>query len=185
MKATNKLATIAMSAVMVMTLGAFTGCNSDEANEQVIRESLTQELDPYKNHDASVINQIRSANAVELATIGIDGEEYATALLDGFDYSIEDVAVDGDQATVTLIMTQKNISEDDATAIMEELAADPAFLEMDIEARKAQISDKIFEYIESVQAAPQDPVTIDLVLNGNMWELTDESEAKMENLFTF
>lgn len=185
MKFGKSIAAVGVAAMMVFTLGAFTGCNANEANEEVIRESITEEFEPYKNHDSSVINQIRSENAVALATIGIDGEEYAKALLDGFDYSIEDVTVDGKNASVTMVITQKDIDEDEAEAIMTALAEDPSFASMSMDERKALISDKIFEYINSVDAAPQDPITIDFVLNGNTWELTDASELRMQNLFTF
>ncbi len=185
MRVTKRLAAMGAAALMVAALGAFTGCSSNAANEEVIRTSITEELDPYKNHDSSVISQIQTQNAVGLATIGIDGEEYANALLDGFDYTIEDVTVNGNEASATLVMTQKDIDEAEAEAIMEELAADPAFLEMSQDERKTAVSDKIFEYISSVEAAPQDPVTIDFVLNGNTWELTDESTARMQSLFTF
>ena len=108
MKLTKSLAAICASAMLVVSVGALTGCNANEANEEVIRESMTKELDPYKNHDSSVISQIQSQNAVALATVGVDGKEYAEALLDGFDYSIEDVTVDGKNATATIVMTQKD-----------------------------------------------------------------------------
>ncbi len=185
MKVTKVLGSICAAAMMVAALGALSGCNADEANEKVIRDSLTEELEPYKTHDSSVIGQIRSQNAVALATIGIDGDEYANALLDGFDYSIEDITVNGKDATATLVLTQKDIDEAEAEVIMEELAADPAFAEMSQDERKAQVSDKIFEYINSVEAAAQDPITIDFVLNGNIWEPTEESQLRMANLFTF
>lgn len=185
MKLTKSLAAIGVSAMMVMTLGTFTGCNANEANEQVIRDSLTKELDPYKNHDSSVISQIQSQNAVALATVGVDGKEYAEALLDGFDYAIEDVTVDGKNATATLVMTQKDIDEDQAEAIMEELSEDPTFAEMSLDERKAALGDKIFEYIASVPAAAQEPVVVEFVMNGNIWELTDASQQRMQSLFTF
>lgn len=185
MKLTKSLAAICASAMLVVSVGALTGCNANEANEEVIRESMTKELDPYKNHDSSVISQIQSQNAVALATVGVDGKEYAEALLDGFDYSIEDVTVDGKNATATIVMTQKDIDEDQAEVIMEGLSEDPAFLAMSTDERKAALGDKIFEYIASVQAAPQDPVTIDFVMNGNMWEPTEESKTRLQSLFTF
>lgn len=185
MKAAKRVAAMVVAALMVASLGAFTGCSSNEANEEVIRSSIAEELDAYKNHDSSVVSQIQTQNAVALATVGMDGKEYANALLDGFDYSIEDVTVDGKNATATIVLTQKDIDGDQAEAIMEELAEDPAFAEMSLEERKAAVSDRIFQYIESVEAAPQDPVTLDFVLNGNAWEPTEASEARLQTLFTF
>ena len=185
MKISKLLAAMLAAAMAVVALGAFTGCNANDANEKVIRESITEEFDAYKNHDASVVNQIRTQNAVDLATLGIDGEEYANALLDGFDYTIDDVTVDGKEATVTLTLTQKDLDEDEAAAIVEELADDPAVTDMSYDELKQAVSDRIFEYIASVPAAAQDPVTIHLELNGDTWELTPESEQRMETLFTF
>ncbi len=185
MKMARPLAAIGVTAMMVFTLGAFTGCNANEANEEVIRTSITEELDPYKNHDSTVVNQIRQQNAVALATVGLDGQEYADALLDGFDYTIEDVTVDGSDATATIVMTQKDLDEDQVEAMMDELSEDPEFAEMSLDERKAAVSGKIMEYIASVPAAPQDPVTLEFVLNGNQWEPTDTTTMKLQNLFTF
>ena len=185
MKMARPLAAIGVTAMMVFTLGAFTGCNANEANEEVIRTSITEELDPSKNHDSTVVSQMRQQNAVALATVGLDGQEYADALLDGFDYTIEDVTVDGSDATATIVMTQKDLDEDQVEAMMDELSEDPEFAEMSLDERKAAVSGKIMEYIASVPAAPQDPVTLEFVLNGNQWEPTDTTTMKLQNLFTF
>ncbi len=115
----------------------------------------------------------------------MDGQEYANALLDGFDYSIEDVTVNGKEATATIVMTQKDIDETEAETIMEELANDPEFMAMSQDERKTAVSDRIFEYIESVEAAPQEPVTLEFVLNGNTWEPTEASATRLQSLFTF
>lgn len=184
MKISKLLVAVFVTALMAMTLIGATGC-ANNANENVIRTSLAEELDAYKNHDASVVSQIRMQNAAELAMLGIDGEEYANALLDGFDYSIENVKVDGDKATVTLVLTQKYLDEAEAEAVMDELANDPAFQRMSYSERQTAISDKMFEYIASVEAAPQDPVTLNLVLKDKVWDLAPESAATVQNLFTF
>lgn len=184
MKISKLLVAMFATVLMAVTLVGATGC-ANSANENVIRTSLAEELDAYKNHDASVVSQIRMQNAAELAMLGIDGEKYANALLEGFDYSIEDVKVDGDNATVTLVLTQKYLDEDEAEAVIGALADDPAFLSLSYSERQAAISDKIFEYIESVPAAPQDPVTLNLVLKDKVWDLAPESAATVQNLFTF
>ena len=185
MKVTKRIAALAAAALMVASLGVFTGCSADAANEEVIRTSIASELDPYKNHDSSVISQIQQQNAVAIATVGMDCQEYAKALLDGFDYSIEDVTVNGKEATATIVMTQKDIDETEAETIMEELANDPEFMAMSQDERKTAVSDRIFEYIESVEAAPQEPVTLEFVLNGNTWEPTEASATRLQSLFTF
>jgi hypothetical protein len=41
--------------------------------------------------------------------MGIDGKEFIDAWLDGFDYTIGDVAVEGDTATVKVNLTSKNL----------------------------------------------------------------------------
>lgn len=181
MKSISIVAAMALVAASMLTL---TGC-ADKANEEVIRESIIEQFDPIKNHDDSITGQIQRQNAVTLATIGLDGKEYANALLDGFDYSIEDVTVKGKEASATLVLTQKDISEDQAEAVMGELAADPAFASMSMDEKKSAVADKIYEYIASVPAEPQDPVTIDFVLNGDTWELTETSKMTVANLFTF
>lgn len=184
MKISKLLVAVFATALMAMTLVGATGC-ANNANENVIRTSLSEELDAYKNHDSSIVSQIRMQNAAELAMLGIDGEEYANALLDGFDYSIEDVKVDGDDATVTLVLTQKYLDEEEAEALIEELGADHAFQSMSYNERRAAISDKMLEYIASVPAAPQNPVTLNLVLKDNVWDLAPESAETVQNLFTF
>ena len=71
----------AMAAIAAVTL---TACNSPEA---AIRDDLTEDF----------------------ASLGIDTDEFATAYLDGFDYTVEDVSIKDGIATAKATITCKSL----------------------------------------------------------------------------
>ena len=51
-------AAVSASALLVFTLGVMTGCNSGPSDEEVIRKSLTEELDQIKNMDDAFLTEL-------------------------------------------------------------------------------------------------------------------------------
>lgn len=76
------LAAVSASALLVFTLGVMAGCNSGPSDEEVIRKSLTEELDQIKNMDDAFMTEMATDMDVdELATYGIDGVEFMKTYL--------------------------------------------------------------------------------------------------------
>ena len=77
----------AMAAIAAVTL---TACNSPEA---AIRDDLTNQLETIKQGDDSFVSGIEENAGEDFASLGIDTDEFVTAYLDGFDYTVEDVSI--------------------------------------------------------------------------------------------
>lgn len=74
---------------------ALVGCGG-QSDEDVIREGIATDLDAVKNLDEDFLAEIvASTSSSDLEEVGIDATELMKAYFGGFDYTIEDVTVDG------------------------------------------------------------------------------------------
>ena len=80
----------AMAALLALGATALAGCGG-KSDADVIRESLTQELDQVKNLDDAFLSEVTaSAETGGLDQFGIDAKELMKAYFGGFDYRIDD-----------------------------------------------------------------------------------------------
>lgn len=93
----------AMAAITAVTL---TACNSPEA---AIRDDLTNQLETIKQGDDSFVSGIEENAGEDFASLGIDTDEFVTAYLDGFDYTVEDVSIKDGVATAKATITCKSL----------------------------------------------------------------------------
>ena len=102
----------AVISVMLAVTPALGGCA--KTSEDVIREAVESEFDPYKNLDDDVLSAIASIAEDEgLAELGISGSEFASAVLQDFDYTIDDVEIKGTSAIVKVTIISKSASDFD------------------------------------------------------------------------
>lgn len=94
---------VAMAVLAAVTL---TACNSPEA---AIRDDLTNQLETIKQGDDSFVSGIEENAGEDFASLGIDTDEFATAYLDGFDYTVEDVSIKDGVATAKATITCKSL----------------------------------------------------------------------------
>lgn len=88
------------------------GCSSEPSIEQLIREDVTNTFDSLKNMDEGAIAELAEGlGSTGLESYGIDASELIKQMVDGFDYSIDSVEVDGDTATASISVTSKSMSE--------------------------------------------------------------------------
>lgn len=113
MKATSRIKKVLpagfMAVLLAFCLVLLPGCG--KSADDLITENLTTQLDAFKNVDESIVEEISKAADDQFGSIGLDASEYVSALLDGFDYTIGDITVDGDTATVALSVTAKSLSD--------------------------------------------------------------------------
>ena len=117
-----------LAVVVAVSCGVVLGGCSSANPEQAIRDDLTATLDEVKNVDDATIEELMgSVDTSQLEPYGIDGTEFARSLLDGFDYSIGDITVDGDTATAQVSITCKSAMDlyDELENMMTELSEDP------------------------------------------------------------
>ena len=95
--------------MMIAAACSLSGCLGSPSDEDAIRAKLTSELDSIKNLDDSFVDEFsESINMSQLSVYGIDGVAFMKSYLDGFDYAIDSITVDGDRATAQITITCKS-----------------------------------------------------------------------------
>ena len=107
----KKFAPAAVAAALLALAIALAGCSSGPSDEDVIRQGVSEELAAIKAVDDEFISSVEEDAGEDLKTLGIDARDFMSAYLDGFDYSVGDVKVDGDSATVHLSITCRSMGE--------------------------------------------------------------------------
>lgn len=183
----TKWAMLALVAALAATmLAGLTACGGESA-EDVIRKGVTEELESIKNLDQAALDEIMAgAGAADagLDEYGIDMEEFCRTWLEGFDYSVDNVTVDGDNATATVTITCKSLMEG-MTIFMDKVTA----LTDDTEAMSQSMDELNLQMgtmlMEALGEAPLETNTVDLpyVLNGNTWEPGAGFDAALSEAF--
>ncbi len=164
---------IAMLCITVLAAGCFgvlSGCGPN--NEEVIRESLTKQFDAYKNKDESILTETNeNLSGMQLEQLGIDVEELTLAVLDGMDYTIDDVEVNGDTATahVTIISKSYSAFEDAMNQILNSIEDDPNIAGMTQQEAQEYVGQKMMEALNNIEPTAQE-ATIEYKKEGNMWQ---------------
>lgn len=103
----RKTLTRLICAMLVVGMLFLTGCNSKE--KKAITDSLTAQLDSFKSSGSEELAKVLEANDASLAPLGIDYNEFAQEILEGFTYSIGAITVDSGakSATAEIKLTSK------------------------------------------------------------------------------
>ena len=103
-----KTVVAACLAAVALSVGALSLGACGPSAEEVVRQGVADELERLKTHDEALLDELAADSGVDqLATYGIDAKSFIAAYLDGFDYRIDEVKVDGDSATATVVLTCK------------------------------------------------------------------------------
>ena len=181
-----KALTCSITAVLALSVGLVLGACSGPSPEEVIREDLTANLDRVKElDDATVEELVSSMGTIGLETYGIEASDVVRSLLDGFDYTIDDITVDdeGTSAVASVSVTCKSASDfterinQAATDLATELMNDPSGLELlsDEEALNARIGEVVMETLDEVELQ-QTSIEIDYSKTDDGWTASDASE---------
>lgn len=179
----------ALAAIVVGTLcaAAFVALPScGPNNEELIREAVTQKYDAYKNADDAVLSQLVSSLENDgLTELGIDETEFATVVVDGFDYAIDNISVEGDSAVITVTFAGKSYEDllSSISATTEALANDPAFAELSQEDRRAAAGKMVMDAFDALEVR-NETVDLDYQLTDNTWQEADEQAglAQIDNI---
>ena len=181
-----KVLTCSITAVLALSVGLVLGACSGPSPEEAIREDLTANLDRVKElDDATVEELVGSMGTLGLETYGIEASDVVRSLLDGFDYTIDDITVDdeGTSAVASVSVTCKSASDfterinQAATDIATELMNDPSGLELlsDEDALNARIGEVVMETLDEVELQ-QTSIEIDYSKTDDGWTASDASE---------
>lgn len=181
-----KVLTCSITAVLALSVGLVLGACSSPSPEEAIREDLTANLDRVKElDDATVEELVSSMGSLGLETYGIEASDVVRSLLDGFDYTIDDITVDdeGTSAVASVSVTCKSASDfterinQAATDLATELMNDPSGLELlsDEDALNARIGEVVMETLDEVELQ-QTSIEIDYSKTDDGWTASDASE---------
>lgn len=167
---------------------ALAGCADDE---QVIREGITQQLEPMKElsgeNAQATLDALDSTQMEALSAAGIDPAEFYRHMFRGFDYSIGDIAVDGTTATVDVSITHLDVSRvvGDTIAGLQENEEEMTRIRQLVEDDKgseamAYVLQAVYETLDAETETVTKDVTVKLLKNErNEWNFDADSLDEM------
>ena len=165
-----------------------TGCSGTNP-EEAIRQDITTNFDEIKNLDDATMEEFaEELGDTGLESYGIETTELLTSMLDGFDYSIESVTVDGDAAVAEVSVTAKSMGElmnMDADAMTEALMEDltsGALDANDDDAVNAWAGAYVMNLVDAIEPSDK-TVTLTYINGDDGWELDESSNSEIEQIF--
>ena len=167
-----KTVVAACLAAVALSVGALSLGACGPSAEEVVRQGVADELERLKTHDEALLDELAADSGVDqLATYGIDAKSFIAAYLDGFDYRIDEVKVDGDSATATVVLTCKKFDAF-AQALTEAttaLAEDGQTAELDADQINEKVGQLVLEALGSVEPTESNPVELPFTRTDNAW----------------
>lgn len=169
-------------AAAALSVGALSLGACGPSAEEAMRQGVADELERLKAHDGALLDELAADSGIDqLATYGIDAKSFIVAYLDGFDYRIDEVKVDGDSATATVVLTCKKFDAF-AQALTEattSLAEDGQTTELDADRINEKVGQLVLEALGSVEPSESDPVELTFARTDNAWEPTSGAEQAL------
>lgn len=169
-------------AAAVLSFGALSLVGCGPSAEEVVRQGVTDELERLKTHDAALLDELAAdSGADQLVAYGIDAQTFIAAYLDGFDYRIDEVTVEGDDATATVVLTCKKF--DAFTQALTEattaLAEDEETAALDGDELNAKIGQVVLEVLAGVEPTESNPVELPFARTDNVWSPAPGAEQAL------
>lgn len=180
----KKLVALVTAALMVFCLGALAGCG--KSDEEVITELLASEFEAMKTLDEQYVADLaQSAGADALAAYGIDATDFVKNYLDGFDYEILGVAVDGDKATATCTVTVKSLNQfyDKFAAAINKLDYNE-LANLSEDKLNKKLGELVTKCLSDVTPQKSGEFSIDLEKDGSTWGYADGVDDVISEVLT-
>lgn len=188
----RKLLTLAGTLLLVALAAlAITGCSNEE---QAIRTTIDNTLATFQNPTEESLRGLVGDDeydeyAEQYAQIGTTPEELFQHVSGSLTYTIDDVTVDGDTATATLTVTNKDVMEV-ATTIQEEYSsgdkraeAQQIYLTQGQDALVKAIMQDFYDQLDATTDTTTTTVTLDLTKTDGTWDVDDSSIDDFTNAF--
>lgn len=173
----KKNAFLAPIAVVIVALAlVLVGCGSTADDEKAIRLAADEALSTIKNGDDLIADEIDDESFDQL---GIDVNEFSSAIMDGFEYEIGEVTVDKDAGTATAQVSVTSKSLSDIMSTFSSLISNADTSEITSEDDAYKLSGKL-----AMQAVEEtEPTTKDLTLDftrgsDGTWAATSDSSTQ-------
>ena len=194
-----RIAACTAAAVLVLGLGLMsTGCSqeaetpSDPAS--LVKEELTKGFDQVKNElaniDSATLNAMfDSDDLAQFEAMGLDGAEFVKGLLDGFDYEIGDITINGDKAEAAVTLKMKDLKE--WMGYVESGAVELAMNNPNItqDELMSKMGPLMMDALDQVQGMADIPITVEATETNGEWvvdsdALSQEVSTAMMNSLT-
>lgn len=177
----KRFALVPMMIVAVMCVLLLSACGGVSA-EDAIRADLESYLGDQDSAAEEFASGLEEAAGDDLELLGITEDEFTEAYLDGFSYSIGDIAVDDDTATAKVTVTIKSMSD-----IMK--AFNSSFTDWASDVDSSMSEDDFYKQggkmlLEATRNAEAKENTYDFVYTRNddgEWEMDEDSAADFVN----
>jgi hypothetical protein len=173
--ALKKVTLSCIAAVLAIgTATALTGCG--KSDEDVIRAGIASCFDVFKDTSSKEFFGIYDSAESVLKGTGIDAREFVTLWLDGYDYEITSVVVDGNNATADVVITVKQVGPviAEATKVLTENSADLKTEQDAVAAFKTALEQKLAEAVPVPTK-----ITIECTKTNGAWDISSDIEAAL------
>lgn len=164
----------ALVACLALSMGMLAGCGAPVDEEQAVRDVIAANFDEVKNADNEFQQSVAQGFA---ATAGdtFDADAIAASIMEGFDYSIDEVTVDGDKAQAQVMITCKRMTDlnTKVTEAVTELTS--SMVGSDVETIQAAYADKVLDIFNETVPTESGPYEIALTKENGSWVLGSSS----------
>ena len=183
---------IAVFTMIVLAAGvsfALSACGGASNDEKLIKDGISEVLDNFKNPTKESLSEYVGGNEAALASLdayGVDYVELFQHLFKHFDYTIDDVKVNGDTAVVKLTVENVNLEKalSEASTAMQ---SDPEFVS---EVQAAYVSggeqamyklvfQKMYDAIDSSTDIVKNQMELTCTKTNGQWAPDDESVTEL------
>lgn len=194
----TRIAACAAAAMLVLGLGLVSaGCSQQsEAPDdptELVKAELTKGFDQVKdqltNIDNETLNAMFDADALaQFEAMGLDGAEFVKGLLDGFDYEIGEITINGDKAEAAVTLKMKDLKE--WMSNVEESAIQLAMENPNISEAElmSQMGPLMMDALGKVEGMADIPITVTATESNGTWTVDGDalsqevSQAMMSSL---
>ena len=179
-----------LCAMLALVTGlALAGCSGGPSAEEQIRQDITSNFDRLKNLDDTTMEELsESMDTSSLEPYGIDGAQLIRSMVDGFDYTINDVTVDegAGTAVATVSVTSKSMLElyNQLGDIFEELLSGSDALELltDADALNERVGELVMEAVDAIEPSEKE---LELAYSkaDDGWKMDDSAGDEFAKIF--
>ncbi|MGI6221553.1 MAG: hypothetical protein ACOYIP_06780 [Coriobacteriales bacterium] len=182
----SRIAAATAAAMLVLGLGLAAGCSQQSGGSEptddaaLINEQITESFDAVKTQLSSVDNatlnsMFSSDDLASFEAMGLDGAEFVKELMNGFDYEVGDITVNGDVAEAAVTMKMKDLKEW-MSAIEDgaiQLAMDNPGITQD--EMMAQMGPLMMDALQNIEGMVDIPITINAEKKNGEWVIDQDA----------
>jgi len=171
----KKVLMVVISVVAALTMMIMVaGCG--KSDEQVIKDGISSELDQFKDVNSDQWQQNMSSLDSTLSGYGISSTDLVSSWVEGFDYQIGDVTIDGDTATVQVTITCKQLYPV-MSAATQTLMNDPDVSTMSVTDLQTKVGTEIMKEFQNATPVTT-TISVPCEKSGNSWTESAGAEAE-------